>query len=55
MCSKTIFSSGKVAAQRDELLLDEHGLAVEQVDVAAGHFAVHQQQHAGRCMASSVG
>ncbi len=38
---------GKIAAQRDELLLDEDGLAVKQVDVAAGHFAMHQQQHAG--------
>ena len=36
----------EVAAQRDELLLDEDGLAVKQVDVAAGHFAVHQEQHA---------
>ena len=36
----------EVAAQRDELLLNEDGLAVKQVDVAAGHFAVHQEQHA---------
>jgi hypothetical protein len=38
--------AGKVAAQRDQLLLDEHRLAVEQVDVGAGHLAVHQQQQA---------
>jgi hypothetical protein len=41
------FELGEIAAQRDELLLDEHRLAVEQVDVAAGDLAVHQQQHAG--------
>jgi hypothetical protein len=41
------FQFGEIAAQRDELLLDEHGLAVEQVDVAAGDLAVHQKQHAG--------
>src|SRR2546427_3730825 len=37
---------GEVAAQRDQVLVDEGGLAVEQVDVAAGDFAVHQQQQA---------
>src|SRR5260370_10180998 len=34
---------GEVAAQRDQVLVDEGGLAVEQVDVAAGDFAVHQR------------
>ena len=47
MCSKTIFRPGKVAAQRDQLAVDEHALAVEQVDLAVGHLAVHQQRHAG--------
>ena len=41
------FEFGEIAAQRDELLLDERGLAVEQVDVAAGDLAMHQKQHAG--------
>jgi len=38
---------GEVAAQRDHLLVDEHGFAVEQVDVGRGHFTVHQQQQPG--------
>lgn len=37
---------GEVAAQRDQVLVNEGGLAVEQVDVAAGDLAVHQQQQA---------
>jgi hypothetical protein len=45
---------GEVAAQRNHHAVDEHGLAVEQVDVGVGHLAVHQQQQAVRCMASSV-
>jgi hypothetical protein len=36
----------EIAAQRDQLGVDEHGLAVEQVDVGRGHLAVHQQQQA---------
>ena len=40
------FQLGEVAAQRDELLVDKGGLAVEQVDVAAGDFAVDEQQQA---------
>src|SRR2546427_9256872 len=34
---------GEVAAQRDQVLVDEGGLADEQVDDAAGDFAVHQR------------
>ena len=34
----------KVGAQRDQLLLDETGFAVEHVDLGVGHFAVHQQR-----------
>ena len=30
----------------DQMLLDEHGFAVEQIDVLVGHFAVHQEWHA---------
>ena len=37
---------GKVAPQRNQLLVDEHRLAVEQVDVGRGDLAVHQQQQA---------
>jgi hypothetical protein len=37
---------GEVAAQRNELLVDEDGFAVEQVDFGGGDLAVHQQQHA---------
>ena len=40
------FEFGKIFAQRNELGVDEHGLSVKQVNVAAGDFAVHQQQHA---------
>jgi hypothetical protein len=37
---------GKVAPQRLHHALDEHRLAVEQVDRRVGHLAVHQQQQA---------
>ena len=33
----------KIASQRNQLGVDEHRLAVEQVDVGRSHFAVHQQ------------
>ena len=46
MCSNTIFSSREVAPQRDQHAVDEHRLAVEQVDLGIGHLAVHQQQQA---------
>ena len=36
----------EVLAQGLELLLDKHGLAVEQVNALVGHFAVHQQHQA---------
>ena len=36
----------KITAQRNQLRLNEGGFAVKQIDVAAGHFAMHQQQHA---------
>ena len=36
----------KVTAQRDHLLFNEHGFAVEQIDIAARHLAMHQQQQA---------
>ena len=38
---------GEIAAQRNQLLVDEGRLAVEQVDLAARDFTVHQQQQAG--------
>ena len=41
------FQRGEVAAQRDELLVDEGGFAVEQIDVGAGDLTMHQQQHVG--------
>jgi hypothetical protein len=37
---------GEILAQRLELLLDEHGFAVEQVDALIGDFTVHQQHQA---------
>ena len=40
------FQARKVTAQRDQMLLNEHGFAVKQVDVGRCDFAVHQQQHA---------
>ncbi len=35
-------------AQRDQLLVDEHPLAIEQVDGGIGDLAVHEQRHAAR-------
>ena len=40
------FQLGKVAAQWNQLGVDEHGFAVKQVNVRAGHLAMHQQQQA---------
>ena len=40
------FQARKIAAQRDELLVNEHRLAVKQIHVAIGHLAVHQERHA---------
>ena len=40
------FEFGKVTAQRNQLGVDEHRFAVKQVNVSAGHLAVHQQEHA---------
>ena len=37
---------GEIAHQRGEHALDEHRLAVEDVDLAVGHFAMDQQRHA---------
>ncbi len=39
---------GEAVAQRIEHALDEHRLAVEDVDVRVGCFAVNQQRHAER-------
>ena len=39
---------GHAAAQRVEHPLDEHRLAVEDVDLGVGHLAVDQQRHAER-------
>ena len=41
------FERREIAPQGDELGVDEHRLAVKQVDIGRGHFAVHQQWHAG--------
>ena len=40
------FEFRKITAQRNQLRLNEGGFAVKQIDVAAGHFTMHQQQHA---------
>ena len=40
------FQAWEVTAQRDQMLLDEHGFSVKEVDVGRCDFAVHQQQHA---------
>jgi hypothetical protein len=37
---------GEVAPQRLHHTVDEHRLAVEQVDLGVGHLAMHQQQQA---------
>ena len=36
----------KVAAQRHEVLVDEHRFAVKQINLRIGHFTVYQQRHA---------
>ena len=41
------FELGKIAAQRDQLLVDEHRFAVKQIDVGRSDFAVHQQEQPG--------
>ena len=43
---KDNFEFRKITAQRYELGLNEGGFTVKQIDVAAGDFTVHQQQHA---------
>ena len=40
------FELRKITAQRNQLGVNESGLSVKQIDVAAGDFTVHQQQHA---------
>ena len=40
------FEFREIAPQRDELGVDENGLAVEQVNIAGSHLAMHQQQQA---------
>ena len=40
------FEFREITTQRDELGVDECRFTVKQIDVAAGHFAMHQQQHA---------
>ena len=39
------FQLGQVANQRGQGALDEHGLAVENIDMGVGHFAMDQQRH----------
>ena len=36
---------GEVADEARQDALDKHRLAVEDIDVAVGHFAVHEQRH----------
>ena len=48
ICSKTIFSSGKSRDQRRQHALDEHRLAVENIDLWVGDFAMDAQHHADR-------
>ena len=40
--------AGQIADQRREDAVDEHGFAVEDVDVGIGHLAMDQQRHADR-------
>ena len=40
------FEFWKIAAQWNELRLNENCFAVKQINVAAGHFTVNQQEHA---------
>ena len=46
MCSNTIFSAGKSRSQAGKDAIDEHGLAIEHVDVGIGDLAMHEQRHA---------
>ena len=46
ICSNTIFSAGKSRDQRREHALDEHRLAVENVDLGIGDLAMDEQRHA---------
>ena len=38
------FEFREIAAQRDELRIDEHGFTVKQINIWRCHFAMHQQQ-----------
>ena len=40
------FQLRKVTAQRRQVLVDEHGLAVEHINLGISHFAMNQQGHA---------
>ena len=46
MCSSTIFSFGKRFTSGAERAVDEHRLAIEDVDLGVGHLAVDQQRQA---------
>ena len=46
ICSKTIFSAGKSRTKPGEDAIDEHGLAVENVDLGIGDLAMDEQGHA---------
>ncbi len=41
------FELGKITPQGDELGVDEHRLAIENIDLRRCHFTMHQQRHAG--------
>ena len=53
MCSMTTFNFGKSQGQRQQHGVDEHLLAVEEVDRRIGHFAMHQQRQADALHASA--
>ena len=40
------FEFGEVAPQGNQLLVNENGFAVKQINVGTGHFAMDQEQHA---------
>ena len=40
------FEFGEVAPQGNQLLVNENGFAVKQINVGTGHFAMYQEQHA---------
>ena len=46
MLEAPIFRPGKSRDQRREHAVDEHRLAVEDVDLGIGHLAVDEQRHA---------